>query len=154
MKRYEKPYVRYFFEDKKIKGLRIIIAGCRGFQDYNLLSREVLRIVTDKVNAMGQGKLPRELITIISGNAKGADRLGEVFAKTMKLPLEVYPAEWDKYEKAAGPIRNQRMAEEACKNRENYDPMLIAFWDGKSKGTKNMIQIAEEMKMDVHVVKY
>lgn len=91
-----------------------------------------------------QNKLPN--VTIISGGATGADALGEQFAKANNLELIVVPANWEKYGRAAGPKRNAEMAE--------MIDALIAFWDGKSRGTKNMIETAEKKGLLVRVVNY
>ncbi len=104
---------------------KVIIAGCRDFDDYNLLKEKV----TEALKDIGGCE-------IISGNAKGADALGERYAKEHQIPLRLFPADWDKYGKRAGFIRNTEMANNATH--------LIAFWDGKSKGTKMMLQIAKE----------
>jgi hypothetical protein len=64
----------------------------------------------------------------------------------MKLKHMLFKADWDKHGKAAGPIRNQQMAQEA--------DGLIAFWDGKSRGTKDMIQKALNYGLETHVYRY
>ena len=101
--------------------MRICIAGGRDFADYDVLVKVVDQVIEE---------IPPPII-IISGKAKGADSLGERYAKEHDLEVLLYPADWKKHGKGAGPIRNAKMAEEA--------DMLIAFWDGSSKGTKNMI---------------
>lgn len=113
--------------------MRIIIAGGRDFNDYGKLLHYAKRIVQ-----------PGD--TIISGGARGADAMGESFATRNGLGLEVYPAEWDKYGKAAGHRRNHQMSLVA--------DALIAFWDGQSKGTKNMIENAHKARLDTHVIYY
>lgn len=80
---------------------------------------------------------------VISGGAKGADYLGERFAKDADIPLEIYPANWNKFGKSAGFIRNAEMADRA--------EALIALWDGISKGTGNMIDLARRKKLQVYV---
>src|SRR5690606_6698690 len=75
-------------------------------------------------------------VEIVSGGARGADLLGEAYAKEHNYPLKKFPAKWGVHGKAAGPIRNQEMAE--------YSNALIAFWDEKSKGTKSMIDLARK----------
>lgn len=84
--------------------------------------------------------------TVLSGTAKGADKFGEIWAECADIPIERYPANWDKYGKSAGYIRNEQMAENAS--------ALIAVWDGKSKGTMHMIAIAASkgLKMYVHTI--
>lgn len=81
--------------------------------------------------------------TVISGGALGADKLGENWAKTNSIPCEIYPADWDKHGKSAGYKRNQEMAEKA--------EALIAIWDGESRGTKHMIDIARIKKMKIFI---
>ena len=82
----------------------------------------------------------------MSGHASGADSLGEKFAADHNLQCELYPADWDKHGKAAGPIRNAEMAEVA--------DALIAFWDGQSRGTKSMIDLARKKGLQVAIVRY
>lgn len=91
------------------------------------------------------GKSGLKIKEVVSGGAKGADALGEVWANANKTPVKKFPADWDKHGKAAGPIRNKQMAE--------YADALIAVWDGKSKGTKNMIETMRETGKPVFVYK-
>ena len=123
-------------EDRPI--YKIIIAGGRDFMDYNLLK--------EKVNKILQEKRVSHKIVIISGCARGADTLGLRYASENAFDVEEYPANWDKYGKKAGYMRNVEMAENA--------DALIAFWDGKSKGTKHMIDIATERNLPTRVIKY
>ena len=115
--------------------MKVIIAGGRDFNDYILLKRkcdELLKDVSD--------------IEIVSGAANGADRLGERYAVEKGYPVKQFPADWKQYGNSAGIKRNAEMA--------NYAEMLIAFWDGKSRGTKNMIDVATTKNFRVEVVKY
>ena len=123
-------------EDRPI--YKIIIAGGRDFMDYNLLKEK-----TDKIL---QEKKVTHKIVIISGCARGADTLGLRYASENAFDVEEYPADWDKYGKKAGYVRNVEMAENA--------DALIAFWDGKSKGTKHMIDIATERNLPIRVIRY
>ena len=115
---------------------KIIIAGCRTFEDYDVLEK-IVDCYLDKNN------LQYRDIKIISGHAKGADKLGEKYAEKHNIELEIYKANWNKYGKKAGAIRNGEMARNA--NR------LIAFWDFVSKGTANMIETAQKRKLFVDV---
>lgn len=117
--------------------MHIIIAGCRDFNDYQVVEKEVMDFIGKYI-----GKIE---IEIISGGATGADALGERFAKEHGLPLKVIYADWKKYGRSAGPRRNEQMARMAG--------TLIAFWDGKSRGTKNMIDTAKKLGLRVKVVK-
>lgn len=109
---------------------KVIIAGTRTFEDYNLL-----RDTCDKVLSQYTD------IEIVSGSAPGADTLGEQYAKEKGYPIKMFPAYWKTHGKAAGPIRNQQMAD--------YADVLIAFWDGKSKGTRDMIYKAQQKGLRV-----
>ena len=120
-----------------MESFRVIIAGCRDFNDYGLLSQKCDHMLSEKVKT--------HKVIIMSGHATGADALGEKYAKERGFILETYPAEWGKYGKQAGPKRNLRMAE--------VSNALIAFWDGKSRGTKNMIDLANMKGIPVKVVR-
>ena len=100
--------------------MKYIIAGGRDFNNYDVLTK-ILNIFIN----------PKKDI-IFSGGARGADELGARYAAENSIPLQIFPAYWDKYGKSAGFIRNAEMGE--------YGDALIAFWDGKSHGTKHMIQ--------------
>lgn len=82
--------------------------------------------------------------SIISGHAAGADALGERYALEHGIDMELYPAEWTKYGRMAGAIRNDEMA--------SSSGALIAFWDGKSRGTKIMIEKARKKGLTVTIV--
>lgn len=118
--------------------MRIIIAGGRDFNDYSLLEANVEDFLIENYT--------ESIITIVSGMAKGADALGIKYAKDYNYPVLEYKAEWDKYGKSAGFIRNKQMAEVA--------DALIAFWDGKSSGTKNMIEEAEKENLIIKIINY
>lgn len=121
-----------------MENFKVIIAGSRGFSNYKLLR--------EKCNEYLREKRKEYNIIIISGGARGADTLGEKYAKDEGFSLEVFPANWNKFGKAAGFKRNEQMAEVA--------DALIAFWDGKSHGTKHMIEIMENKNLLVKVVNY
>ena len=121
-----------------MENFKVIIAGSRGFSNYKLLK--------EKCNEYLREKRKEYNIIIISGGARGADTLGEKYAQDEGFSLEVFPANWNKFGKSAGFIRNEQMAEVA--------DALIAFWDGKSHGTKHMVEIMENKKLLVRVVNY
>ena len=117
---------------------RVIIAGCRNFYNYVTLK--------ERCEYYLQNKMKTHNVIIVSGHASGADSLGEKFAADHNLKCELYPADWNRHGRAAGPIRNEEMAD--------VSDALIAFWDGKSRGTKSMIEIARRKGLQVAVVKY
>ncbi len=125
-----------------MKELRVIIAGKRDFNDFGRLCRYCDNIL--KVY-----KKSFDIITIISGNALGTDRMGEEYAKLRGYNLMIFPAEWFKYGRRAGIIRNAQMADYATSN--GVEGILIAFWNGLSKGTGNMIEQAQNKHMDVFI---
>lgn len=114
---------------------KVIIAGGREFNQYDLLKFKCDKILKD----LGD-------VIIISGGARGADALGERYAKERGLKCEKYEADWDTYGKSAGYKRNEEMAKNA-----GY---LIAFWDGRSKGTGHMIDLAKQYNLKVRIIKY
>ena len=128
-----------------MKELRIIIAGSRDFNDYELLKKSAIEIITKKT------MLP-DLTRIISGGARGADTLGERFANEMGLEISRFIPDWDGLGKRAGYVRNAEMAKFAVED-DNYG-VLIAFWDGQSRGTKHMIDLAKRYGLEVYVVNY
>lgn len=115
---------------------RVIIAGGRDFNNYTLLERTMDRLL---VNIQDD-------ITVVCGMARGADSLGEQYAKARGFQVCYFPAEWDKYGRSAGYIRNEQMAQNA--------EALVAFWDGQSRGTKHMINIANRNNLKVRVIRY
>lgn len=130
---------KLYFDIKNIKHLRIIVAGSRNFTDYPVVEK----ILMDYL----KGNLWD--IEIVSGTAKGADLLGERFASTHGYPIARFPANWAHYGKSAGPIRNKEMAAYAAKE---YG-VLFAFWNGKSRGTKSMIELAKQYGLEVHIIR-
>ena len=116
---------------------RIVIAGCRDYNNYN----EAKKYISYYLNDIRK----QNNIVILSGCATGADALGERYAKENGFKVEKYPANWEKYGKYAGPKRNKEMA-------KNCD-YVLCFWDGKSKGTKSMITLAEEYKKPIRIIK-
>jgi hypothetical protein len=114
--------------------MKVIIAGSRNFTDYQKLKKVCDQILQKQTD-----------IEIVSGNHyKGADKLGIQYANEKGFDLIRFPAEWNKFGKAAGPIRNKKMA--------RYADALIAFWDGKSRGTKNMIQNAKTEQIRLKII--
>ena len=113
--------------------IKLIIAGCRNFQD-----DRIFRSIMEKLTIA-----PDE---IVCGMAKGADEMGRQWAIANGIPVKEFPPDWDAYGNAAGPIRNKAMAE--------YGTHLLAFWDGKSRGTAGMIDLAKRHDLKVKVVRY
>lgn len=115
--------------------MKTIIAGSRDFADYNLLKQN-----------LDSYRLKHTITQIVSGGAKGADSLGERYSDEEGIDLVIFRADWDTYGRAAGPIRNRKMAE--------YADALIVVWNGTSKGTKNMIEEMHKQGKPVHIILY
>jgi len=127
---------------------KVIVAGSRTFNDYELLKSKLDIILSNKRN-----------IEIVSGKSKGADELGERYARDVGHSIVEFPADWtnmeqpclirrrkdgSEYNAIAGHKRNRQMAE--------YADALIAFWSNKSSGTANMIKIAKELNLLIRVI--
>jgi hypothetical protein len=112
--------------------MKVIIAGSRTFKDLDLLTKTCDYYLQNQAD-----------VEIVSGTAAGADTLGEMYALTRNYKVTRFPADWNKYGRAAGYIRNEEMAKNA--------DALIAFWDGISKGTEHMINIAKKYNLKIRV---
>jgi len=115
--------------------MRILVCGSRGAST---------SFVVDRLDHL-LGQVYRGTKTIIHGAARGADTGAGMLARHLGLFEESYPAAWERDGKAAGPIRNQRMLDEGDPDR------VIAFWDGKSKGTLDMISRATAAGIQVWI---
>lgn len=113
--------------------MRILVCGSRGFQDRDIITARLASHIDDNP-------------ILIHGGARGADQIADDWATRSHLPIEVYKAQWSKYGKAAGPIRNQEMID------HGKPDLCIAFWDGKSKGTLDMIRRAQAAGIPTEIV--
>ena len=114
---------------------RIIIAGSRSFDNYELLCETLDNYHIDSKTDI-----------IVSGGSKGADTLGERYAKEHGIHFKQFLADWDTLGKSAGYIRNKEMG--------NYATEAIIFWDGESKGSYHMINIMRNLKKGCRVVTF
>jgi len=110
--------------------MRTIIAGSRDIDDMKLLE-----------SAIAESKM--DITIVVCGEARGVDWLGKEWAISRNIPVHSFPANWSLHGKRAGFIRNTEMAENA--------DALIAVWDGESRGTKMMIDIAKKKGLKVFV---
>lgn len=108
------------------------ICGSREFTDYDILEKALSSVIK-----------PTQPCIIVSGAARGADKLGEIYAEKHDLVCLKFPADWDKYGKKAGMIRNSEMAN--CANR------FFIFWDGLSLGTRGMLSIIKKLNKPYHL---
>lgn len=118
---------------------KLIIAGGRDFNDRQLLA--------DSLDVLAYGELSIDYeVSIVSGMARGADRLGYEFARLNNIQTYTFPANWHKYGKRAGYLRNAEMG--------NFADGLLVFWDGKSRGTQHMIDYMMKLNKPVTIVRY
>lgn len=111
----------------------LAVVGSRTFNDYNLL-KEKLDDLNKKYN----------IVKIVSGGARGADQLSEIWARENMKPTKILYPEWKKHGKSAGIIRNKEIVSES-----DY---VVAFWDGTSKGTKSSIEFAQQFNKHVEII--
>lgn len=111
--------------------MRLIIAGSRSIKDYTVLCNAIAQ--NDFVNVE----------EVVSGCARGVDKLGERWASEQNLPVKRMRANWGRFGQAAGQYRNWEMAE--------YADGLLALWDGESRGTLHMIDCMKRLGKS-HVV--
>ena len=107
---------------------RVIVAGTKSFADYGLMKEKLDEYFKDGA----------EPVEIVSGHAEGADMLGERYAAERGLSCRVFPAEWQKYGRKAGVLRNSQMLDYASESI----PEVVAFWNGTSSGTFDTIKKA------------
>ena len=112
--------------------MKLIIAGSRTFTDYQLLCQT---LAPEK----------HRITQVITGGARGADRLGIRWAVSHSVRLKGFPADWQRFGKSAGYRRNEQMAQAG--------DVLIAFWDGQSPGTAHMVQCMRQMGKPVVVIR-
>lgn len=134
--------------------MKLIIAGSRKFNNYELLRKEADEYLSKRIE---------HEVEIVSGMAIGADKLGWKYAKLKGYPVAEFSAKWDdiqdrppheiginpfgkKYWRKAGLVRNEEMAE--------YADHLLIFWDGKSAGSRNMIEVAKKHKLRIKIIRY
>ena len=113
--------------------MKTIIAGSRTITDATILPKLI-------------PTLPWEITTVVTGCAKGADRLGQVWAYENGIEIDYFPANWDKYGLGAGFKRNEVMAE--------HGDALLLLWDGSSRGSMDMLARAKEHGLRIRVETY
>lgn len=111
--------------------MKVIVAGSRNLKCKDLIFKKLdeMKDIIDEV---------------VCGEAIGADSIGKEWAIKNKIEVKSFPAEWDKYGRVAGPIRNMDMGD--------YADYLIAFWDGSSTGTKHMFTYMQQIGKHGEVV--
>lgn len=114
-------------------GISLAIVGSREFNDYRLLSDTLARVNSS-------------IDQIVSGGARGADSLARRYAEEHGIPLVEHLPDWDRFGKSAGFRRNKLIVQEA--------DALLAFWDGKSRGTQHSINLARQQKLPLYIQRF
>ena len=109
--------------------MRVLVTGGRDFNDGDLVNATLDRLHVEY-----------HFTTLVHGAASGADRLSGEWAASRGVPVEANPADWKKYGRAAGPIRNSQML-------DDKPDLVIAFPGGK--GTADMIRKAQSAGLTV-----
>jgi hypothetical protein len=121
----------------KVILIRVVVAGSRGFNNYELL----------KSTLNSELQMYRyDEIEIVSGGADGADKLGETYAQEGNMKLTRFIPDWDRFGDSAGHRRNVDMA--------YYGDWVFCFWDGVSSGTRGMINVSKRAEKIVYVTRY
>jgi hypothetical protein len=107
----------------------VAVIGSRGFNDYEEVKRTLSQI---------------EITLLVSGGAIGADSLGEQYAKENNIETKIFLPDWNKHGKSAGFIRNTDIINEA--------ELVVAFWDGNSRGTLDSINKAKAQNKKVVII--
>lgn len=113
--------------------MKVIIAGGRDFDNMNMVEETM-------------ASLGIKVTEVVCGGARGADTLGRLWAQKHGIPVKMFPANWEELGNYAGIERNHRMGD--------YADYLVAFWDGKSRGTKDMINYMKLLKKHGKVIYY
>ncbi len=111
--------------------MKLAVVGSRDFSDLSMVEK----VLTVDVNRITE---------IVSGGARGVDTAAAAFAEKQGIKIKVFLPDWDKFGRAAGPIRNKQIVE--------YCDEIIAFWDGKSPGTKSSLMLARNLEKNTTVI--
>ena len=117
---------------------KVVIAGGRDFNDFPKLCNVMDKLLERQIKV--------NKVTIISGGARDADTLGERYARLRSFGVIKVKADWDKYGKSAGFIRNKEMLV--------LTGGVVCFWNGKSIGTKHMVDITNHSHKRLIIINY
>ncbi len=128
-------------EDQECQKFHCLVVGSRTFADYELLKTKLDYFLQNH----------RTDTVIVSGGANGADSLAKRYAEEREYDYQEFPADWNKYGKKAGYLRNKEMHEHIAKFNKRA---VIAFWDGKSKGTAHNFDLAKQYNNQLVVIRF
>ena len=111
--------------------MKVAVIGSRTFNDYELVKETLTKL---------------DITLLVSGGAKGADSLGERYASENNITTLIFKPDWERHGRGAGMIRNTDIV-------KNSD-IVVAFWDGSSKGTLDSIRKVEKLNKGLMIIKY
>ena len=136
--KWQKDLLDAAFDERQISPMiKVIVCGGRDFSDLGLMTQILNHYI---------GGYAKTKVELVSGGARGADTLAIDYGAINHIPINVYYADWNRHGKRAGYLRNAKMAQVATH--------CIAFWDGKSHGTKHMIDLARKNSLLTLVINY
>ena len=118
----------------------VIVAGSRSFNNLPLM-----------YNKLDYYLQKQDKVLIVHGGANGADKCAATYAKDRNIETKVFLPDWNKHGKKAGILRNIEMFKYASQFQNRG---CVVFWDGKSKGTKNDIELSEKYNVPLRIVKF
>ena len=118
--------------------MKLIVAGGRDFVNTQVM-------ITVLMDLVEKGKIDPNP-ELVCGMARGADMLAYSLWANHSMKIHTFPADWKTHPRSAGYIRNVEMG--------NFADVLVAFWDGKSRGTKHMIDYMRKLNKPVYVIGY
>jgi hypothetical protein len=111
--------------------MKVAVIGSRNFNNYSLVKETLTKL---------------DITLLVSGGALGADSLGEQYAKLNNIPTKIFYPDWKKFGRKAGFLRNTDII--------NESDMVVAFWDGTSKGTLDSIKKAEKLDKKILIINF
>lgn len=118
--------------------MKVVIAGSRYKDTEKKIPFDDYGLIVQTIERSGYN-----ITEVVCGMAIGVDRLGEQWAINRSIPVKEMPADWNRFASAAGPIRNRDMA--------IYADAAIIIWDGRSEGTRNMIDCMIKAKKPYYI---
>lgn len=119
----------------------LLVAGSRTFNDFSLMESKLDKLLSNVSDE----------IVIVSGGARGADRLAERYARSKGYELKVFNADWNRFGKSAGFKRNVQMHQFIAESEHRG---CACFWDGKSRGTAHNFKLAEQFKTPLRIIRF
>ncbi len=124
--------------------VKILICGGRHFNEYDVFSKTVNSVLNDL-------EIHQDQIELVSGGCEGTDKMAERYAEENSISISVFNADWKRYGRAAGPIRNRQMIDYIKDSDHSY---VIAFTSDRTKGTRNTIELASKNSIEVFQFDY